>query len=185
MASRVLSVVVDEAHVVSHWGSEFRKKYGTLGILRALLPKGTPFVAMSATLPERVRKDVLVKLQFNQQKYLFLNLGNDRPNVSIVVRAIQNAMYTFSDLKFLIPENVGCVNDIPKAFVYADNVSGGLDMVDYLDGLLPTEFRGTGLIRPYNAALSTECRDLVMDLFKKGIIRILVCTDAAGMVRTL
>ena len=51
MRSRILSVVVDEAHVVSHWGSGFRKKYGTLGIVRALLPKDTPIVAMSATLP--------------------------------------------------------------------------------------------------------------------------------------
>lgn len=183
MAGRVLSVVVDEAHVVSHWGSEFRKKYGTLGILRALLPKGTPFVAMSATLPERVRKDVLVKLQFDQQNYLFLNLGNDRPNVSLVVRAIQNTMHTFSDLAFLIPQDVRCADSIPKAFVYADNVSGGLDMVDYLDGRLPIELQGIGLVRPYNAALSTECRDLVMDLFKAGMVRILVCTDAAGMVR--
>ncbi len=38
---RILSVVVDEAHVVSHWGTQFRKKYGTLGTIRAHLPRGT------------------------------------------------------------------------------------------------------------------------------------------------
>ena len=58
MSRRILSIVIDEAHVVSHWGSDFRKKYGTLGILQALLPKGTPFVTMSATLGPRVRRDV-------------------------------------------------------------------------------------------------------------------------------
>ncbi|KAF8172287.1 P-loop containing nucleoside triphosphate hydrolase protein [Pholiota molesta] len=181
MSRRVLSVVVDEAHVVSHWGSGFRKKYGTLGVLRALLPKGTPFVAMSATLPERVRKDVLVKLQFDRKRFTYLNLGNDRPNVSLVVRAIQNPMNTYSDLDFLIPRNIRNANEVRKGFVYADNVSGGLDMVDYIDGLLPMELQGRGIVRPYNAALSKECRDLVMDLFKAGIVRILVCTDAAGM----
>ena len=51
MSRHVLSVVVDEAHVISHWGSGFQKKYGTLGVLCVLLPKGTPFVTMSATLP--------------------------------------------------------------------------------------------------------------------------------------
>ncbi|KAF9477172.1 P-loop containing nucleoside triphosphate hydrolase protein, partial [Pholiota conissans] len=181
MSRRVLSVVVDEAHVVSHWGSGFRKRYGTLGVLRALLPKGTPFVAMSATLPERVRKDVLTKLQYDQNKFTYLNLGNDRPNVSLIVRALQNPMNSYSDLDFLIPKDIRTGSEVRKGFIYADNVSGGLDMVDYIDGLLPTELRGTGLIRPYNAALSKECRDLVMELFKKGVVRIMVCTDAAGM----
>jgi len=77
-----VSVVVDEAHVVSHWGSGFRKKYGSLGILRALLPKGTPFVAMSATLPPRVRNDVLNKLQFDKNKYVNINLGNEVTSTS-------------------------------------------------------------------------------------------------------
>jgi superfamily II DNA helicase RecQ len=148
-----------------------------------LLPKGTPFVAMSATLPEHVRKDVLAKLQFDQNKFIYLNLGNDRPNVSIVVRAIQNSMNSFSDLDFLIPKDIQHIDEVPKCFVYADNVSGGLDMVDYIDGLLPSdELQGKGVVRPYNASLSQECRDLVMDLFKAGLVRILVCTDAAGMV---
>ncbi|KAJ6620873.1 hypothetical protein B0H10DRAFT_2019831 [Mycena sp. CBHHK59/15] len=35
--------------------------------------------------------------------------------------------------------------------------------------------------RPYNAALSKEYRRKAMTLFKEGTIRILVCTDAAGM----
>jgi superfamily II DNA helicase RecQ len=118
LASRVLSVVVDEAHVVSHWGSGFRKKYGTLGILRALLPKGTPIVAMSATLPSRVRRDVLDKLQFDKNNYKYINLGNDRPNVSIVVRAIQNPMNSYSDLDFLVPESTTQESDLKKGFVY-------------------------------------------------------------------
>ena len=48
----VLSVVVDEAHVVSLWGAGFRKKYGELGMIRTFLPRGTPLVAMSATVQD-------------------------------------------------------------------------------------------------------------------------------------
>jgi superfamily II DNA helicase RecQ len=51
---RLLSVVIDEAHVISHWGSGFRKKYGELGIIRSFLLKSTPIIALSATLPARV-----------------------------------------------------------------------------------------------------------------------------------
>ena len=103
---RILSIVIDEAHVVSHWGSDFRKKYGSLGILHALVPKGTPFVAMSATLSDRVRRDVLSKLEFKNGTFLDLAIGNDRSNVSLVVRAIQNPMNAFSDLDFLIPHGI-------------------------------------------------------------------------------
>ncbi|GLB44259.1 putative atp-dependent dna helicase [Lyophyllum shimeji] len=178
--SRILSVVIDEAHVVSHWGSGFRKQYGRLGILRMLLPKGTPVVTMSATLPPRVQKDVLNKLRLGQD-YIKINLGNDRPNVSIVVRAIHNTMNTYSDLDFLIPNNVTEASQIPKAFVYADNISTGPDIEQRLYERLPEHLRELGLIRPYSAAYTKEYRAELMRLFKLGVVRILICTDAAGM----
>lgn len=179
---RVLSVVIDEAHVVSHWGADFRKRYATLGILRALLPKSTPMVAMSATLTPRVRRDILRKLQY-QATYLDLNIGNDRPNVSLVVRAIQHPMNTFVDLAFLVSDGIKKPEDIKKTFIYADDISAGSDIEDYLYSRCPSEWRQLGLvILPYSAAFSPEYRAAVMALFLLGIVRILVCTDAAGMV---
>ena len=56
--SRVLSVFVDEAHCVSHWGDSFRKKYGTLGTIRAYLPGSTPYIAVSASLTESTATSV-------------------------------------------------------------------------------------------------------------------------------
>lgn len=182
MIPRILSIVVDEAHVVSHWGSGFRKKYGSLGILRALVPKGTPFVAMSATLSDRVRRDVLSKLQFKAGTYLDLMIGNDRPNVSIVVRAIHNTMNTYSDLDFLIPTGVTDPKEVKQAFVYADQISTAEGMEKRLYGISPESFRAAGIIRPYSSGYSVEYRTMVMALFKAGIVRILICTDAAGMV---
>lgn len=150
--------------------------------MRALLPKGTPFVAMSATLPARVRNDVLTRLQYDLDSYIFLNLGNDRPNVSIVVRAIQNAMNTYSDLDFLL-NGVKKPEDIKKTFIYSDSVISGIEIEDRLYGLTPNpSFREAGVIRPYSAAFSSEHRGQLMELFKAGVIRILICTDAAGMV---
>ncbi|KAJ6617841.1 P-loop containing nucleoside triphosphate hydrolase protein [Mycena sp. CBHHK59/15] len=176
---RVLSVVVDEAHVVSHWGASFRKKYGTLGIIRAFLPRGTPVVALSATLPARIRSDVLSKLQFSRD-YVSIDIGNDRPNVSLVIRAIQHPLNTYADLDFTV---AGATNpsEIKKAFIYADNIATGIEIIDHLNELLPPESQKEGIIRPYNAVLSKEYRREVMAQFKSGKIRILVCTDAAGM----
>ncbi|KAH7903998.1 P-loop containing nucleoside triphosphate hydrolase protein [Hygrophoropsis aurantiaca] len=178
---RVLSVVVDEAHVVSHWGAAFRKKYGTLGIIRSFLPRGTPLVAVSATLPARVRNDVLSKLQFSKNNYVSIDIGNDRPNVSIVVRGIQNTMNSFTDLDFVIPEGITDVTQIQKGFIYADNISLGTEISDHLNELLPLDLRNLGIIRPYNAAQSKEYRKAVMEQFRQGKVRILICTDAAGM----
>ncbi|KAJ7367234.1 P-loop containing nucleoside triphosphate hydrolase protein [Mycena albidolilacea] len=160
---RIMSVVVDEAHVVSHWGASFRKKYGTLGTLRAFLPRGTPVVALSATLPARIRSDVLSKLQFCRD-YINIDVGNDRPNVSLIVRAIQHPIHTYADLNF-IAAGIKTRADIKKTFIYADNIATGYDVP----------------FRPYNAALSKEYRKKAMTQFKDGHVRILVCTDAAGM----
>ena len=128
MARRLLSVVIDEAHVISHWGNGFRKMYARLGILRALLPKGIPFMAMSATLGARVRNDVLTKLQYDEKNYINVNLGNDRPNVSLVVRAMQHPMNTYRDLDFLIPKDAKVATEIKKTFVYADSVVTGTEI---------------------------------------------------------
>ena len=182
MCKRVLSVVIDEAHVVSHWGSGFRKKYGTLGVIRALLPKGTPMVAMSATLPDRVQRDVLKKLQFDEKNYTYLNLGNDRPNVSLVVRSIQNTLGSYTDMDFLIPREVHEATEVKKTFVYSDNIMVGSDMMEHLYEIGPESFREAGIIRTYSSAFSAKYRREVMELFKVGVVRILICTDAAGMV---
>ncbi|KAJ7848102.1 P-loop containing nucleoside triphosphate hydrolase protein [Mycena leptocephala] len=181
---RVLSVVVDEAHVVSHWGASFRKKYGTLGMLRAFLPRGTPVVALSATLPARIRNDVLSKLQFSKD-YVNIDVGNDRPNVSLVVRPIQHRLNTYADLDFVV-EGIKSRKGIKKTFIYADNIATGVEIIDHLTSLLPPELRDVvqgydAPFRPYNAALSKEYRKKAMSLFKEGHVRILVCTDAAGM----
>ncbi|KAJ7768855.1 P-loop containing nucleoside triphosphate hydrolase protein [Mycena metata] len=181
---RILSVVVDEAHVVSHWGASFRKKYGTLGMIRAFLPRGTPVVALSATLPARIRNDVLSKLQFGQD-YANVDVGNDRPNVSIIVRGIHYPLNTYADLDFIVA-GIRTKEDIKKTFIYADNIATGVEIIDHLISLLPPELRDVVQgydppFRPYNAALSKEYRRKAMKLFKAGTIRILVCTDAAGM----
>ncbi|KAJ7255107.1 hypothetical protein B0H12DRAFT_1202206 [Mycena haematopus] len=181
---RVMSVVVDEAHVVSHWGASFRKKYGTLGMIRAFLPRGTPVVALSATLPARIRNDVLSKLQFGQD-YVNIDVGNDRPNVSIIVRGIQHPLNTYADLKF-VAAGIRCRADIKKTFIYADNIATGVEILDYLISLLPPELhdavQGWDIpIRPYNAALSQEAGRAARASGRTGLAILLVEPSAYGI----
>ncbi|KAF5334088.1 hypothetical protein D9758_018503 [Tetrapyrgos nigripes] len=151
---RVISTVVDEAHVVSHWGSGFRKKYGELGLVRAFLPKNTPIVALSVTFPRRVCRDVMKKLHIHHQDFI--------------------------DLDFVVPQNAQCTTKIPKTFIYWDNIMGGIDMEDHIVDLLPCTISREA-VRVYNATYSTAYRETVLSQFRAGEVRILICTDAAGM----
>ncbi|KAH7904036.1 hypothetical protein BJ138DRAFT_1019697, partial [Hygrophoropsis aurantiaca] len=69
---------------------------------------------------------------------------------------------------------------IKKIWIYADNISVGGDIIDYLRTRLPEHLHG--VVRPYNAVLGHEYCSEAMKEFRAGNIRILVCTDAAGMV---
>ncbi|KAF8952572.1 P-loop containing nucleoside triphosphate hydrolase protein [Flammula alnicola] len=178
---KLLSVVIDEAHVISHWGSGFRKKYGELGTIRSFLLKSTPIVALSATMPGRVRRDILRILRFDQKNFVNIDVGNDRPNVSIVIRGIHHPLNTYVDLDFVINLLAQTSLDISKTFIYCDNIAMGTEIIDHLTELLPIHLRTMGIIRPYNACFSKEYRKEVMHEFREGYVRILVCTDAAGM----
>ncbi|KAI0075723.1 P-loop containing nucleoside triphosphate hydrolase protein, partial [Panus rudis PR-1116 ss-1] len=183
-AHRVLSIFIDEAHCISHWGANFRKKYGTLGVVRAFLPRGVPVMAVTATLTAKVRRDIQSKLHFPKSGSMFLNMGNDRSNVSLVTRACEHPMHTFADLDFVIPAQVATREDIPKTYIYVDNIKEGSKMIDHLYDVLRTRnpaLADEGIIRPFNAVLSHEYRTKAMSCFREGSIRILVCTDAAGM----
>ncbi|KAJ7030142.1 P-loop containing nucleoside triphosphate hydrolase protein [Mycena alexandri] len=179
--TRCLSVFIDEAHCVSHWGDSFRKKYGSIGITRAFLPRAVPIIAVSATLTPRVHDDLLVKLRIDPKNYLYVNIGNDRPTVAHIVRAMEHPMNSHRDLDFLVDEDMVSPCDVKKAFVYSDDTKEGAGIIDHLNDRVHPDFRSRGLVRPYNASMSREYRDAVMLLFRAGIVRILVCTDAAGM----
>ncbi|KAF7334163.1 ATP-dependent DNA helicase Q-like 3 [Mycena venus] len=179
--SRCLSVYIDEAHCVSHWGASFRKKYASIGIIRAFLPRTTPIIAVTTTLTPRVHQDLVVKLQFDPKDYIFCSIGNDRPNVSQVIRSMEHAANSYRDLDFLIPAGTNKPGEIKKTFLYTDDIKDGGKTIDHLNARVPEEYRSRGLVRPYNAGMSRQYREDVMALFKAGIIRILVCTDAAGM----
>lgn len=187
---RVLSMVVDEAHCISHWGADFRKKYGTLGTLRAFLPRGTPVIAMTATLTGRARRDIHSKLQLRGSS--FINHGNDRPNVSLVVRACEHSLESYEDLAFVLPATITKLEDVDKTWIYVDNITTGSEIIDYLTNRLrqlcpaaasPGVSCPERIVRPYNAVMSLQYRQAAMDAFRRGEIRIMVCTDAAGMVR--
>ena len=182
----VVSLVIDEAHCVSHWGADFRKKYASLGVVRAFLPRGTPVIAVTATLTSRVRRDIQTKLAFRKGKSRFINFGNDHPNVSIVVRAAEHPLNSYKDLDFIFPTIISDAAQVAKTWSYVDNINTGTEIIDHLVAELEKHTAGPNslahIIRPFNATLSSEYRTEAMAAFRAGSIRIMVCTEAAGTV---
>ncbi len=79
--------VVDEAHCVSKWGSDFRPEYELLKELQNHFPEAT-ISAFTATADEETRADINNKLTNGKGK-IFL-YGFNRPNLSLAVQQKTN-----------------------------------------------------------------------------------------------
>lgn len=82
LASRGLlqRVVVDEAHCILTWGSDFRPEYARLGTLRSELP-GVPWLLLTATLPPARRAPLLNCLGLAPESVTVLEGELDRPHL--------------------------------------------------------------------------------------------------------
>ncbi len=79
--------VVDEAHCISKWGSDFRREYELLKELQNHFPEAV-ISAFTATADEETRSDINNKLTNGEGK-IFLH-GFNRPNLSLAVQQKTN-----------------------------------------------------------------------------------------------
>lgn len=168
----ICAVVVDEAHCVSQWGGDFRTHYAALDKLRAVLPLHIPFLATSATMPEPALREVRSKLSIDAESSFFLNLGNDRPNLAMHTQEIRAS----DDYEALRP----LLSLEEKSIVFCNSVKG-----TQLTCKKVREFFSKSDRRKidYLHALRTpRARARVMRRFRQGKVKILIATEAAGMV---
>lgn len=180
----LIALNIDEAHTISAWGGDFRKDYKSLGRLRARLPKGVPAILVSATLRPNVKQDAMATLGFsaNPSDYVDINVGNERANVFIGALRMKFPASTFKDLSFLIDPNETDPLKIPKTIIYIDSVIDVTQAVITLYGWLHGSLRQRCLIMPVHAWMTASYRSTAMRKFSDGEVRILICTEAAGMV---
>ena len=122
--SRLLAIVIDEAHCIHSWGSDFRKTYAQIGDLRAKAPSGVPFIAMSATVPPDVLHTVKTTLHFKDDVTI-VKADCDRPNIKYDVRQ-------FPTKKKCILDMVQHYMDFAKSIIYFDNVNEMKKVYRYL-----------------------------------------------------
>ena len=175
----IAAVVIDEAHCISQWGDGFRAKYAELSRLRALVPHGVPFLAASATMPPGVLFDIKQKLAFELKSTFFVNLGNDRPNITPLVVRTAGGPSDLAALDFVVREGLSG-GSLVKTVVFFGERDLAYEAHRHLRGLVPDNLKSR--IGFMHALRGERSKSKVMKDFREGRIDVLCATEAAGMV---
>jgi superfamily II DNA helicase RecQ len=177
----MLVAIVDEAHCISQWGTDFRLSYSLLDKLRAFLRPNTPVLLTSATITPSVLIECCATMNVILKDAFFLNLGNHRPNIITSVIHMDGS----SDYKAIHgilpdPTTISTEANLPKTLIFTNAVN--LTQVVSRDLRLHYGASIRQHISFLHAHRTTKAKNRVMKRFKNGTIRILVATEAAGMV---
>jgi Werner syndrome ATP-dependent helicase len=155
---------IDEAHTLSSWGSDFRKSYAKLGVLKELCPS-VPVLAVTATASIKVRNDIQLSLGL-QDPHIVIGLF-DRPNLYIGVKQrTGNINEDIEDILLKYKNDYSIIYCKTKA--EADNVAEKINAMGIKCGA-------------YHAGLSPNTRADIQAKFIKGEIKCMVATIAFGM----
>ncbi len=153
---------IDEAHCISQWGHDFRPEYAALGLLKTHFPT-TPIIALTATADKQTRQDIVVKLNYQPQKYV---ASFNRPNIHYKVVPKTNPVKQICQFLELEPRQSGIV------------YCGTRNSVERVaEQLQEKGFKA----RAYHAGLSHQERREVQTLFRYDRIDMVVATIAFGM----
>ncbi|KAK7031813.1 P-loop containing nucleoside triphosphate hydrolase protein [Favolaschia claudopus] len=180
-AKKIAAFVIDEAHCISQWGEDFRPEYSKLGTLRAFVPLHVPFLFASATLPPLVLEEVRKSLHIFPESSYHVNLGTDRPNIAWFVQHMKGAKSDLDALNFLVDAqgSEDAIIELIQSMVFFDDINLAMDALEHLRDLLPRHMRGA--IALYHSRRSKRSKRIIMEKFRKGEIKILLATEAAGM----
>jgi ATP-dependent DNA helicase RecQ len=167
LAPRIGMLVVDEAHCVSDWGSDFRPDYRRIGDVLAGLPDDTPVLATTATANDRVSADIAAQLGSDT---LTLRGSLDRESLALSV----------IDLP-----------DLPTAFAWIADALHGPDLpgsgLIYTLTVAATEQLSTYLtaagheVAAYSSATSPDERADIEQRLLAHRLRAVVATSSLGM----
>ena len=154
-------IVVDEAHCISQWGYDFRPDYLAINELRKYAD--VPVIALTATATPRVAEDIMDKLAFRER--LLLKSGFERPNLSYVVRRCEDKTGQLLDI---------CRGVEGSGIVYLRSRRRCEEVSAFLSA-------GGVSASHYHAGLSQQTRSERQEAWRRGAIRVMVCTNAFGM----
>src|SRR3954470_24209043 len=157
--------VVDEAHLISQWGEDFRPDYLRLGAQADAL-EAPARIALTATAAPPVREEIIRRLALRTPEIVIGDF--DRPAIELSVNHLRSAKDKQRRLEQAVGELSGA------GIVYAATHAGAEAARDTLAGAGHT-------VTLYHAGLSAAARREAMTAFLDGSARIVTATVAFGM----
>lgn len=159
---KVSLIAIDEAHCISQWGYDFRPPYLEIAELREAKPQ-VPFIALTASATEQVRKDIMEKLHF--QNTAVFQVSFARKNFSLVVRNTEVKEKKLVEILTKVPGS---------AIVYVRSRKSAEAIAQFLQ-------RNQIAATFYHAGLHFDERTTRQRAWLDDTFRVMVATNAFGM----
>ncbi len=164
---------VDEAHCISEWGFDFRPAYRELAAAKHAM--GTPPVlALTATAPETVRRDVARELRLDEP--LIVARGFDRPNLHFAVVRVTDPDRRDRQLYSLLDEV-----ETPAVVYCTTRREAEATAMALLDFAATVPGGRPLTVGHYHGGMDRTTRETVQDAFLADDLDVLCATSAFGM----
>ncbi len=155
-------IAIDEAHCISQWGYDFRPAYLQIPIIRQYLPH-VPFIALTATATEMVRKDIVDKLGLKE--VAVFQKSFERQNLSYSVLYVEDKINKMLEILQKVSGT---------GIVYVRSRKGTQEVALFL--------KKNGIKADYyHGGLNTQERSKKQEAWINDKTRVMVCTNAFGM----
>ncbi|XP_062621285.1 uncharacterized protein LOC134282890 [Saccostrea cucullata] len=188
---QVCCTVIDEVHMVSEWGKDFRKAFSELGQLTSIFSK-VPHLALTATATSSDLKLLSSLLEFQNTHFIVAN--PDRPNIYLEIRKRLPNIRKYEKydeiLKTIGSEILVQLEAFPVTLVYCDNLESVGYSYMYIYQILGSKaycgkeaIPENRIVAQYHKDYATRMKNFIVHEITKPNpkVRLIFATVALGM----